>query len=171
MGTELTTGPAEAAARRGRAVLDQPGTRPRSRPLLRTLIGDVLRRTRLEQDRTLADVARAARVSMAYLSEVERGRKEASSEVLAAICDALRIELADLLAATGRDLTGNVTRRGQILRFPAPQADPAADAGPAATPDPATPDGQADPAMHFSRGGSPRAVISRPPEPVCLLAA
>ncbi len=54
----------------------------RSRPLLRTMLGDVLRRTRLEQGRTLADVARSARVSMPYLSEVERGRKEASSEVL-----------------------------------------------------------------------------------------
>ncbi len=44
----------------------------RSRPLLRTMLGDVLRRTRLEQGRTLADVAGAARVSMPYLSEVER---------------------------------------------------------------------------------------------------
>ena len=77
----------------------------RPRPLLRTMLGDVLRRTRLDQGRTLADVAKAARVSMPYLSEVERGRKEASSEVLAAICDALRIDITDLLAATGRDLT------------------------------------------------------------------
>jgi transcriptional regulator with XRE-family HTH domain len=76
----------------------------RPRPLLRTMLGDVLRRTRLDQGRTLADVAKAARVSMPYLSEVERGRKEASSEVLAAICDALRIDITDLLAATGRDL-------------------------------------------------------------------
>ncbi|HEX2323310.1 MAG TPA: helix-turn-helix transcriptional regulator [Streptosporangiaceae bacterium] len=68
------------------------------------MLGDVLRRTRLDQARTLADVAKAARVSMPYLSEVERGRKEASSEVLAAICDALRIDITDLLAATGRDL-------------------------------------------------------------------
>src|SRR5215831_10748632 len=100
-------------ARRGRAVLDQSGVRQRSRPLLRTLIGEVLRRTRLDQGRTLADVARAARVSMPYLSEIERGRKEASSEVLAAICDALRIELADLLTATGRDLAGSRARRGE----------------------------------------------------------
>jgi transcriptional regulator with XRE-family HTH domain len=66
--------------------------------LLRTMIGDVLRRNRTEQGRTLADVARAARVSLPYLSELERGRKEASSEVLAAVCDALLIELADVLA-------------------------------------------------------------------------
>ncbi len=75
-----------------------------SRLLLRKLIGDVLRRHRLRQRRTLADVARDARVSMPYLSEVERGRKEASSEVLAAVCDALRIELSDVLAEVWRDL-------------------------------------------------------------------
>jgi transcriptional regulator with XRE-family HTH domain len=72
--------------------------------LLRTLVGDVLRRNRLGQRRTLADVARSARVSTPYLSEVERGRKEASSEVLAAVCDALGIGLVDLLAEVGRDL-------------------------------------------------------------------
>jgi transcriptional regulator with XRE-family HTH domain len=87
------------------AYLGPGGRGRRPRPLLRTLIGDVLRRHRLEQRRTLADVARDARVSVPYLSEVERGRKEASSEVLAAVCTALRIELADLLAAVGHDLT------------------------------------------------------------------
>ncbi|GAB3835707.1 hypothetical protein GCM10027610_034170 [Dactylosporangium cerinum] len=81
----------------------------RTRPLLRTLVGDVLRRHRLEQGRTLAEVARDACVSMPYLSEVERGRKEASSEVLAAVCDALRIDLADLLAEVGRDLLDDRT--------------------------------------------------------------
>jgi transcriptional regulator with XRE-family HTH domain len=83
-----------------------PGPRP-ARPLLRALVGDVLRRNRLRQGRTLADVARDACVSMPYLSEVERGRKEASSEVLAAVCDALGIELASLLAEVGRDLVGD----------------------------------------------------------------
>ncbi|WP_438872941.1 helix-turn-helix domain-containing protein [Paractinoplanes hotanensis] len=76
----------------------------RSRPLLRTLVGDVLRRRRLEQRRTLAEVAREASVSVQYLSEVERGRKEPSSEILAVVCDSLRIDLADLLAEVGRDL-------------------------------------------------------------------
>jgi transcriptional regulator with XRE-family HTH domain len=74
------------------------------RPLLRKLVGDVLRRHRREQQRTLADVARDARVSVQYLSEIERGRKEASSEVLGAVCGALRIDLADLLAAVRHDL-------------------------------------------------------------------
>ena len=76
----------------------------RTRPLLRTLVGDVLRRRRLEQRRTLAEVAREASVSVQYLSEVERGSKEPSSEILAVVCDSLRIDLADLLAEVGRDL-------------------------------------------------------------------
>ena len=70
----------------------------RHKPLLRTLAGEVLRHRRIAQRRTLADVARAARVSVPYLSEVERGRKEASSEVLAAVCEALGLDLADFLA-------------------------------------------------------------------------
>ncbi len=77
---------------------------PPERPLLRTMFGAHLRRTRRGQGRTLGDVARAARVSLPYLSEVERGRKEASSEVLAAICDALGISLADLLIDAGTEL-------------------------------------------------------------------
>ncbi|BET52236.1 helix-turn-helix transcriptional regulator [Kitasatospora aureofaciens] len=67
-------------------------------PLWRDLVGDVLRRERLEQERTLKEVAEAARISMPYLSEVERGRKEASSEVLAAAAGALGLGLGDLLA-------------------------------------------------------------------------
>jgi transcriptional regulator with XRE-family HTH domain len=99
------------------AMIGRADREPRSRPLLRTMIGDVLRRTRLEQGRTLADVARIARVSMPYLSELERGRKEASSEVLAAICDALRIELSELLAKVGHDLVFHRARRPAILHL------------------------------------------------------
>ncbi|GAB6900144.1 helix-turn-helix domain-containing protein [Kineosporia succinea] len=66
--------------------------------LLRGLIGTVLRRIRLGQGRTLRDVAETARVSVPYLSEVERGRKEASSELLASICESLGLDLMDLLA-------------------------------------------------------------------------
>ncbi|HXP20393.1 MAG TPA: helix-turn-helix transcriptional regulator [Streptosporangiaceae bacterium] len=88
-----------------------------SRPLLRTIIGQVLRRTRLEQGRTISDVARTARVSMPYLSELERGRKEASSEVLAAICDALRIELSDLLARVENVLVDDRLSRARIIRL------------------------------------------------------
>jgi transcriptional regulator with XRE-family HTH domain len=81
-----------------------PG-RPRPRALLRTLVGQALRRNRLEQQRTLAEVARAACVSVPYLSEVERGRKELSSELLAAICNALDLQLADLLGEVRFEIT------------------------------------------------------------------
>src|ERR1700748_4012410 len=88
-----------------------PGPRQRPRAVLRRTIGEVLRRLRRAQGRTLADVSRAARVSMPYLSELERGRKEASSEVLAAVCDALRVELSDVLAEVGRELAAERARR------------------------------------------------------------
>ncbi len=64
--------------------------------LLRHLLGDVLRRLRLRQGRTLREVSASARVSLGYLSEVERGQKEASSELLAAICSALGIPLSQV---------------------------------------------------------------------------
>src|SRR5262249_12964526 len=64
--------------------------------LLRHLLGDALRRLRLRQGRTLREVSAAARVSLGYLSEVERGQKEASSELLAAICSALGIPLSQV---------------------------------------------------------------------------
>jgi transcriptional regulator with XRE-family HTH domain len=64
--------------------------------LLRHLLGDALRRLRLRQGRTLREVSAAARVSLGYLSEVERGQKEASSELLAAICGALGTPLSQV---------------------------------------------------------------------------
>jgi DNA-binding Xre family transcriptional regulator len=77
---------------------------PESEPRLRTVIGDVLREERHDQARTLADVAEAAAVSLPYLSEVERGVKEVSSDLLAAICDALGLELVDVLERSARRL-------------------------------------------------------------------
>jgi len=65
--------------------------------LLRHLLGDALRRLRIRQGRTLREVSATARVSLGYLSEVERGRKEASSELLASICDALGAPLSQVL--------------------------------------------------------------------------
>jgi Predicted transcriptional regulators len=65
--------------------------------LMREAIGGSLRRARTARRRTLRDVSRRARVSLGYLSEVERGRKEPSSELLAAICEALDVALPDLL--------------------------------------------------------------------------
>ncbi|MFS8201555.1 helix-turn-helix domain-containing protein [Streptomyces sp. CWNU-52B] len=86
--------------------------KPASRePLWRDVVGEVLRRERLAQERTLKDVAEAARISMPYLSELERGRKEASSEVLAAAAQALGLGLADLLALSHRHLMRQVRPR------------------------------------------------------------
>jgi hypothetical protein len=124
----LSDGPAKPSAKSplGRAVRTYgegmsevvrigPG---RHEPLLRTLVGDVLRRRRIAQRRTLADVAGAARVSLQYLSEVERGRKEASSEVLAAVCEALGLDLADFLTEVRLRL---VTRVAPMPRPQRPQ--------------------------------------------------
>jgi transcriptional regulator with XRE-family HTH domain len=72
--------------------------------LLREAIGDRLRHARTSSSRTLRDVSRAARVSLGYLSEVERGRKEASSELLSAICEALELPLSDLLHNVASDM-------------------------------------------------------------------
>ena len=72
--------------------------------LLREVIGDVLRRARIGQGRTLREVSDAARVSLGYLSEVERGRKEASSELLSAICGALDVPLSQVLTYAGDDM-------------------------------------------------------------------
>jgi len=65
--------------------------------LLRHLLGDVLRRLRQRQSRTLRQVSAEARVSLGYLSEVERGQKEASSELLTSICTALGVPLSQVL--------------------------------------------------------------------------
>jgi transcriptional regulator with XRE-family HTH domain len=67
-------------------------------------VGDTLRGLRLRQRRTLREVSAAARVSLGYLSEVERGQKEPSSELLAAICGALDVELSDLFAEVSQTL-------------------------------------------------------------------
>ncbi len=80
-----------------------PVTAP-AEPLLRQLLGQVLRSERVETGRTLQQVAERAGVSPQYLSEVERGRKDPSSEMLESICGALGLRLADLLDASGRTL-------------------------------------------------------------------
>jgi transcriptional regulator with XRE-family HTH domain len=98
--------------------------------LLRTQLGNSLRSHRLRQRRTLRDVSGAARVSLGYLSEVERGQKEASSELLASICDALDVELADLLAEVSdgmRSAGGSrsaASRGDEVAATPVPAAAP-----------------------------------------------
>jgi len=78
--------------------------------LLRRVLGDTLRAHRLAQHRTLREVSTGARVSLGYLSEVERGQKEASSELLASICDALGVPLSGVL----RDVSDTVEAAEQV---------------------------------------------------------
>ncbi|WP_378733383.1 helix-turn-helix domain-containing protein [Nocardia brasiliensis] len=73
-------------------------------PLLRAVYGEVLRDERQDQDRTLADVADEVGMSKQYLSEIERGRKEASSEMLHSICGALGLPIESLLFRGARRL-------------------------------------------------------------------
>lgn len=109
--------------------------------LLREAIGDSLRRARLAQNRTLREVSTSARVSLGYLSEVERGRKEASSELLAAICEALDVPLSRVLwdvstimagadgptaDATANDAAAAAAASEQTAAEPAAQDEPAA---------------------------------------------
>lgn len=72
--------------------------------LLRESVGHTLRSARTSQERTLRDVAREARVSLGYLSEVERGHKEASSELLNAICEALGLTLSSVMTGVTSEL-------------------------------------------------------------------
>jgi transcriptional regulator with XRE-family HTH domain len=94
--------------------------------LLRRVIGDALRSRRQSQHRTLREVSTAANVSLGYLSEIERGQKEASSELLAAICDALGARLSELL----REVSSTVASAEQVdgILAPVPAA-PAEEAG------------------------------------------
>lgn len=90
--------------------------RRRRDPLLRTLLGSVLRRARHDQKRTLSDVAEQAGISVPYLSEIERGRKEPSSELLAAVCGALDLDLLDLVSRTYIDLVGRREAAAEAVR-------------------------------------------------------
>ena len=65
--------------------------------LFRASLGDVLRAERMSQGMTLRELSSTARVSLGYISEIERGQKEASSELLAALCEALDVPLSGVL--------------------------------------------------------------------------
>jgi transcriptional regulator with XRE-family HTH domain len=86
--------------------------------LLRQLLGDVLRRLRLRQGRTLREVSASARVSLGYLSEVERGQKEASSELLAAICGALNTPLSQVFREVSDNFALAELQNEPVLTMP-----------------------------------------------------
>jgi transcriptional regulator with XRE-family HTH domain len=135
--------------------------------LLRTQLGNTLRGHRQRQRRTLRDVSGAARVSLGYLSEVERGQKEASSELLASICDALDVELADLLAEVSSEL--RLARAGAVRPL-APTSDrPTVDTQPAAAGE-QTSQPVAEPALALVGAGQPARSALRRGETVSLAA-
>lgn len=78
--------------------------------LVREVVGDVLRGARMSQGRTLREVSDSARVSLGYLSEIERGRKEPSSELLSAICTALQLPLSVVLIDAGERMARRLAR-------------------------------------------------------------
>ncbi|MEU4480134.1 helix-turn-helix transcriptional regulator [Micromonospora sp. NPDC023966] len=96
--------------------------------LLRRVIGDALRARRQGQHRTLREVSSAANVSLGYLSEIERGHKEPSSELLAAICDALGARLSELL----REVSDTVALAEQMPGVLVPLADEPVESTPVA---------------------------------------
>src|SRR5215207_7654814 len=112
--------------------------------LLRRVLGDTLRGRRLRQRRTLREVSGAARVSLGYLSEVERGQKEASSELLASICEALDVKLSDLLSEVSETMRRS-ERAAEVARMPGKVTIPA----PARRPVPARVGGGPAPADRF----------------------
>jgi transcriptional regulator with XRE-family HTH domain len=95
------------------------------------MLGDALRRLRLRQGRTLREVSAAARVSLGYLSEVERGQKEASSELLASICGALGAPLSQVLREVSDSFALAELQNEPVYAGPVPAAEPSLDAAPA----------------------------------------
>lgn len=114
--------------------------------LLRRVIGDALRARRQGQHRTLREVSTAANVSLGYLSEIERGQKEASSELLASICDALGAQLSELL----REVSNTVAHAERMQGVLVPVQDAPGESGESVNV-PATRAGRAAPAAEAAR--------------------
>ncbi len=107
------------------AVLDTPTPvhRPsrHAEPLLREALGSALRGFRADKGITLRELAESARVSPGYLSELERGRKEVSSELLASVCHALGTSVADVLI----EAAGSMALQSVAEEFGVPDQVPA----------------------------------------------
>ena len=95
--------------------------------LLRRVIGDALRARRQGQHRTLREVSTAANVSLGYLSEIERGQKEASSELLASLCEAMDLPLSDVLRDVADAVAIEELALGIVGSTPITAARPAGD--------------------------------------------
>jgi transcriptional regulator with XRE-family HTH domain len=89
--------------------------RSRPEPLWREVLGHRLRALRVERGETLAETASRAGISPQYLSEIERGRKEPSSEMIAALAGALKTTLADLTTQVTEDLRRSSAPSGPVL--------------------------------------------------------
>lgn len=136
--------------------------------LLRRVIGDALRSRRQGQQRTLREVSSAANVSLGYLSEVERGQKEPSSELLAAICDALGARLSEVL----REVSDSVAVAEQLPSVlvpiqdgPVTQSGPVTQNGPVIAERPAASE-RAEPAVRQFTGDGEVAVSVRQDSPL-----
>ena len=88
--------------------------------VFRRLLGEVLRAQRMRQGRTLRQVSADARVSLGYISEIERGQKEASSECLAAICQALDVPLSVIMAKVSGEIAREEEAVAGLTSLPTP---------------------------------------------------
>ncbi|SEC98075.1 Helix-turn-helix domain-containing protein [Nocardioides exalbidus] len=97
--------------------------------LFRRLLGEVLRGARMQRGMTLRELSAEARVSLGYISEIERGQKEASSELLASLCQAMDLPLSDVL----REVADAVALEEVALGLAVPTIKPAPITTPIAT--------------------------------------
>jgi transcriptional regulator with XRE-family HTH domain len=111
---EIIPLPAKPAARSPRS----PRSPREPEPLWRDALGDQLRRLRHDRGERLADTADRAGVSPQYLSEIERGLKEPSSEMIAAVAGALEVTLVELTAAVADELRTAAGARVATVRAP-----------------------------------------------------
>jgi transcriptional regulator with XRE-family HTH domain len=95
--------------------------------LFRRLLGDVLRSARMQRGMTLRELSAEARVSLGYISEIERGQKEASSELLASLCQAMDLPLSDVLRDVADAVSIEEAAVGVVVTTPIGAGRPAGD--------------------------------------------
>lgn len=89
-------------------------TRVTTTVLFRESLGAVLRAERMQRGMTLRELSGRARISLGYISEVERGQKEASSELLASLCDALEVPLSEVIRVVSDEIAAHETPAGVV---------------------------------------------------------